>query len=74
MIDQLDVVSHTDPADDPAWLEHRRRREAVEEATRCPHGLAIDLCGERCGPEPPPDPSGGIDDAACSGCAGPTTR
>jgi hypothetical protein len=63
-VDVLDVLSHTDPADDPAWLEHRRRREAVEEATRCPHGLAIDLCGEMCGPEPPPDPSGGIDDVA----------
>lgn len=64
MIEHVAVLDPMDPGDDPAWLEHRRRREAVEEATRCPHGLAIDLCGEMCGPEPPPDPSGGIDDVA----------
>ncbi|WP_224391128.1 HNH endonuclease signature motif containing protein [Pseudonocardia sp. ICBG1293] len=61
---QDSAVGDVDPGDDPAWLEHRRRRDEVEEATRCPHGLALDLCGQMCGPEPPPDPSGGIDDVA----------
>ncbi|MBN9756004.1 hypothetical protein DMP14_11245 [Pseudonocardia sp. Ae707_Ps2] len=64
MIETVMAWTSVDPGDDPAWIEHRRRREAVEEATRCPHGLAADLCGEMCGPEQPPDPSGGIDDVA----------
>lgn len=64
MIEHVAAWASVDPGDDPAWIEHRRRREAVEEATRCPHGLAADLCGEMCGPEPPPGPSGGIDDVA----------
>lgn len=64
MIEHMAAWASVDPGDDPGWIEHRRRREAVEEAIRCPHGLAADLCGEMCGPEPPPDPSGGIDDVA----------